>query len=91
MPLEFFLNLYPETMLKEIYPLCSSPKCGEPKTLAFMSPREYVPVSQTLIISKYSNVNPHFKGNLILNHNQVVKSTFLAKSRHKHEGVFHKI
>ena len=49
-------------------------KMWEPKTLVFMPPREYVPVSQTLIISKYSNVNPHFKGNFILNHNQVVKS-----------------
>ena len=75
MLLEFFLNLNPGTMFKEIQPVCPSPKCGKPKILPLMSLRDYVPVSQKLITSKYSNVNFHFKENFILNHNQVVKSS----------------
>ena len=57
----------------------------------------YIPVCQKLIISKYNHVTPHFKGNFMLNHNQVVKSSenhyfdcfnlFLGKSRNKYDGV----
>ena len=74
MLLEFFLNLYPETMFKEIQLPCPSPKCRETKILPLMPPRDYVPVCQKLIISKYSIVTTHFKVNFILNHNQVVRS-----------------
>ena len=35
----------------------------------------YAPACQKLIVSKYGNVTSHFKGNFLLNHNQVVKSS----------------
>ena len=57
-----------------------------------MPQQDYVPVCQKLVISKYSNMTTHFKGNFILNHTQVIKTNilavlaFLANSRHKIEG-----
>ena len=39
-----------------------------------IAPHAPAGLCQKLIISKYSIVTTHFKGNFMLNHNQVVKS-----------------
>ena len=57
-----------------------------PRSMPPMPPRVYVPVCQKLIISKYSNVTPHFKGNFILfilDHSHDVKS-----NKNKYFGCF---
>ena len=77
---QVFLNLYPETMFKDLKryrPYIPHQNVGNPR---YCTPcpggrggGEVHPISQKLIISKYSHATPHFKGNFMLNHNQVIK------------------
>ena len=63
MLLEYFFKLYPETMFKEMQPLCPSPKCGE---TGILSPPIYnAPDGLRLSMSKIDHLqiesrNPSF-------------------------------